>query len=349
MRTVLHVTECLGGGVESAIAKYIAESPASIQHRVLAISGRNSDENGDIGNANLLSFEKVNCSYLRAPWVVSARVKELQPDYVHLHSAFAGLFGRVSLIPKSKIVYTPHCYAFEMRSCGTLARVAFRVAEELLALRTGLTAACGAHEAALAGSLHLSRKVVALNNAVSEMEVSSNGEIHEGHSRPKIGMLGRVCRQKGVPFYTDCVRSARAIGLDADFVWIGGGDPKFEHELRESGVEVTGWLSKEAAVERLRGLDAYVHSAEWEGNPISIIEAAALRQPVFARNIASVAAYGEEHCFNDADALAKSLVDFFQHSRPREHHAWRLAHSVNEGNRVEDLREALSAIYGHGA
>ena len=66
---------------------------------------------------------------------------------------------------------------------------------------------------------------------------------------------------------------------------MGGGAPGEEAALREAGALVTGWLPRQAALERLAAADVYVHTAAWEGFPVSVLEAAALDLPILARRI----------------------------------------------------------------
>ena len=64
---------------------------------------------------------------------------------------------------------------------------------------------------------------------------------------------------------------AAAAGIqfeDLRAVWLGDGDPALRERLRAGGVEVTGWLPREATFARLGAADLYLHSARWEGFPL---------------------------------------------------------------------------------
>ena len=94
--------------------------------------------------------------------------------------------------------------------------------------------------------------------------------------------MGRVRRQKDPDFFAAAARAAR----DLDWVWVGGGDEAGEGRLRAAGVRVTGWLERSAVLDELATADVYVHTAAWEGAPLSILEAARAGCPVVARKIA---------------------------------------------------------------
>jgi glycosyltransferase involved in cell wall biosynthesis len=72
----------------------------------------------------------------------------------------------------------------------------------------------------------------------------------------------------------------------AEFVWIGGGSAEAEAELRRSpNVAVTGWIPREEALERLAEADVYLQTSQWEGMPLSVIEAMAAGIPVVVTDI----------------------------------------------------------------
>jgi glycosyltransferase involved in cell wall biosynthesis len=57
--------------------------------------------------------------------------------------------------------------------------------------------------------------------------------------------------------------------------------------LADQGVEVTGWMSHDAASARLAQCDLYLHFAAWEGFPMTVIEAAAMGRPILLRAISA--------------------------------------------------------------
>ena len=99
----------------------------------------------------------------------------------------------------------------------------------------------------------------------------------------RIAGNGRLGPQKDARFFAEAVSSARSDGIDVDAVWIGGGDDEIARHLLDSGVDVTGWCSREQALKILATCDVYFHTAQWEGFPISILEATTAGLPVIAR------------------------------------------------------------------
>lgn len=56
-------------------------------------------------------------------------------------------------------------------------------------------------------------------------------------------------------------------------------------ELAENGIQVTGWLPRAQLLTELAGSDVYLHSAAWEGFPLAVLEADALRIATVLRDI----------------------------------------------------------------
>ncbi|NHC23861.1 glycosyltransferase family 4 protein [Nocardioides sp. IC4_145] len=209
---------------------------------------------------------------------------------VHAHSSFAGFYVRMSPLPVRRIVYTPHCFAFERQDISKLARAKYRVAESVLARNTDIFAACSLREAQLVRSLRRNSRVIVVPN-LAPQRTDLPPTRSESHVRPLIAGSGRLAAQKDPMFFGAAVKSLRASGADVDAIWVGGGDPESADLLRSSGVEVTGWLPRAEALEALSKATVYLHSASWEGFPIAVLEVARLGVPVIVRDIPAFRPY----------------------------------------------------------
>lgn len=346
MKKILHITECLGGGVETAICKYIEESAKNrLEHHVLSIVGRNNDTNGAVKNLPDVRLYEEKSSILSAFILVCKYYRKIKPDFIHLHSTFAGVIGRLApLLPKSKIIYTPHCYSFLMEDKATYKKVIYRMIEELLNLRTGTTAPCGLYEEMVHGSFFIKSKCVSLNNAVTIKRVKKNKLLFSRKKLIKIGMSGRICAQKGYDFYIRLSNELMQLNLDVKCIWIGGGEANLQKKLSDTGVEVTGWLDKDAAMCELENLDIYVHTAAWEGNSLVLIEASELGLPIFAREIPATAVFGRNLCYKTPKCMALALEKFI--TKPQiEHGAYEIANNIIRANSVLLLRKQLDILY----
>lgn len=298
---VLHVTEALGGGVQSAIANYIDQLP-EVEH---AVYSRARGGQATYSWSSPVEHERYTGGLAGFFVRLVRKVRQERPDIVHLHSSFAGA-ARAVLPPGTAVVYSPHCYAMERRDLGAVPRAGFAAVEYLLARRTRAVVAVSGREASLSRRLNSRVPVaLALNPAPFEAPTS-----RAPSSDPaEVVMVGRISPQKDPGLFAAVAASTR----DAPwrYVWIGDGDPDARAALVRAGVEVTGWTPPEQAARRVAQARLYLHSAAWEGGPLSTIEAATLGTPVLARDIPSMNSLGYALAGEQPEQLASAVTRYF--------------------------------------
>jgi glycosyltransferase involved in cell wall biosynthesis len=315
---VLHVVESLGSGVATALEGYIRNTPGHV-HTVLAWR-RDGAHTGDALHrlaAAVLALPPGRLAQLRS---VRRHVARLRPDVIHAHSSYAGLYVRLLWRPGRSLVYTPHSFSFERRDVSAALRGVFWLIEALLSLRGACVAAVGPREARLAERLPGRQLVQYVPNVADDLQLSGSPPSRRTREtgRLRAAAMGRIAAQKGPGFFRSAASLSQRLGLPIEWMWVGGGDPQDEQALREAGVLVTGWSSRSAALGRLSTADVYVHTAGWEGAPMSVLEAAALDLPILARRSAALEALGLEPLYDTPEAIVaatQALLD----ERHREH------------------------------
>ena len=282
MLRVLHVVQKYSSGVGSAIAQYTHSLP-DLEHHLL--SGTAVDAEGDLAEqAGFAGTYRMIGSPLARIRRIREVVAEIRPDVVHAHSSHGGAFTRLALrAGRHRIVYTPHCYAFERRDVRWPARAAFRLAEAALAVNTSVFAACSAREATLSEGLSSAPVVLVPNVAPAG---AGRPDRKPGRVPTVVGG-GRISPQKDPEFFAHAVRALRREEPTLRAVWIGDGAPADRAALEQAGVEVTGWLPRSGVLAELGGADLYLHSALWEGFPLMVAEATALGVPTLVRPVPS--------------------------------------------------------------
>lgn len=280
---VVHVTESFASGTAAAIRDYARNYPSAAHHLVYARRAEASVSPAEFaGFADVAELPDGHVARLR---FLRRYVGDLTgPAVIHAHSSKGGVYARVALRRSARrpIMYSPHCYAFERRDVGTPVRTMFRAAEWALSLNTTGYGVCSPREAALSRWPVTRPRVVTVPNVAGPATPASTGD-----PAPTAGLLvvgnGRLGPQKDPEFFADAVAHARATHPDLRARWIGDGDTGYVRYLAERGVEVTGWLPRSQALAELARADVYLHTAGWEGLPISILEANAAGLPVVAR------------------------------------------------------------------
>jgi glycosyltransferase involved in cell wall biosynthesis len=315
---ILHVVESLGSGVTTALESYIRNTPGHV-HTVLAWrrDGAHTGDALDRLAAAMLTLPPGRLAQLRS---VRRHVAELRPDVVHAHSSFAGFYVRLLRRPPRSLVFTPHGFSFERRDVSPALRGLFWLTEALLSLRGACVAAVGPREAQLAERLPGRQLVLYVPNVADDLRLSGPppGRRARKTGRLRAAAMGRISAQKGPGFFRSAASRSRQLGLPIDWMWVGGGDPEEERALREAGVQVTGWSSRSAALGWLATADVYVHTAAWEGAPMSVLEAAALNLPILARRSAALEALGLEALYDTPEAIVSATEALFN-ERHREH------------------------------
>ncbi|MFI9487049.1 glycosyltransferase [Promicromonospora sp. NPDC052451] len=276
---ILHVTDRYSGGVGRAIDR-ITELVPEAEHHLLSTGIESTHGRGAYrGTADLPDGHVARVRAVRDV------VDEVTPDVVHAHSSWAGLYTRVRRLPVP-VVYQPHCYYFERPDLPGPVRRAVRSAERFLAANGSVVAAVSPREERLARSMGV-HHVVRIPNAPSSAAVREAGARSgaAAGSRRTVTMVGRVVAQKDPRFYAATARAARAAGLGLTFRWLGDGDPDLVRELAGAGVEVTGWLTADDVMRQMAASDVYLHSAAYEGFPISVLDAARVGLPAVVRDI----------------------------------------------------------------
>jgi glycosyltransferase involved in cell wall biosynthesis len=345
---VLHLHFRWGAGSAAAVSDYIRATPAFEHHLVYAVApGCQLD---DQVQELAASVRELPSGLSRQVVAVRQAVAAVEPDVVHAHSSLAGACARSALGRgwPARVVYTPHCYAFERTDVGPVARSAFWLAEAALSLRGGQVAACAPYEAELARSLPGHQQVVYVPNIAAPDAVASAGVVRRREGGPMVvTAVGRLAPQKAPEMFADAARMRRHAGDPGRWVWVGGGEADLERRLRSAGVEVTGWLPRRQALEELAAGDVYVHTAAWDGAPITVLEAAAAGVPILARRTAAMVALGVEPLFDTAEELA-DLVGRLGDG-PVADVAERSGRRLREAHTPAAQREALQHVYGLAA
>ncbi len=202
--------------------------------------------------------------------------------YTHLHSSIAGAIGRVAFFRKPHIVYTPHGCVFMHTEKASIKLILACQLERIFTWFSKATnVACSRSEYDILVQSLGKAKVVLIPNGIEVANGNLKSEIKPDNSPLQVVALGRISNEKN---YKDLVLLKRSNYERYRVTVIGGGDAQQEEKLTVEGIEVTGWLSHDHALQRLALADVLLHPSLREGMPLSILEAFARRVLVVARD-----------------------------------------------------------------
>jgi glycosyltransferase involved in cell wall biosynthesis len=207
-------------------------------------------------------------------------LKDIKPDVLHLHSSKSGVLARIAasgIVSRDKIFYSPHGYAFIQKNISKSKSYLYKVIEHTMPLMLGgTTIASGNTEFEIAQKIS---KAVLVRNGV-DFELPQKSLVNIDRKRLAVGTIGRLTPQKNPKLFNEIARQIP----EADFIWIGNGE--LQHEIDADNITVTGWIrTRQDLLEKLNDIDLYIQVSLWEGLPIALIEAMAMRKPLVVSNI----------------------------------------------------------------
>lgn len=207
-------------------------------------------------------------------------LKKINPDIIHLHSSKASVIGRIAsfgIIKRNKIYYSPHGYAFVEDKISSLKKNFYILIEKSMQFFWGgITVASGDTEYKISKTIGES---ILIRNGISFLPSSITVQT-KSTSQFTVGTVGRLLPQKNPALFNEIALKMPYI----DFVWIGNGE--LSHLITAPNIRVTGWIkTRQDLLNLINSFDLYLQTSLWEGLPISILEAMALRKPVVATNV----------------------------------------------------------------
>ena len=238
---------------------------------------------------------------------------ELKPDCLHLHSSKAGLLGRLAAWrERVAVVFTAHGWAFT-EGAGTLQRIYGLLAEWSLRYIGASVITVSQYDYQLA----LKFDVITPTNSwtiFNGVEGIDNLAVNRFTDRVHILNIGRMARAKNQKLL---IEAAALVQRDFQLTIVGSG--RFSEELKSLAKDLgisakVVFAGTEGDVaEWFRSAHIFALSSDYEGLPLSVIEAMSAKLPVVATEVGGVnelVANGENGFLvprGDARAFAQKL------------------------------------------
>lgn len=206
-------------------------------------------------------------------WMLRRIYSDFRPDVIHLHSSKIGALGRICL-PAKKIIYTVHGF--------DSIRVAFRkflLLERVLQFRSAATVAVSNYDEKNLRDEGIMQNIEVIYNGVSVSQ-DDIPQFDLDHSKKNIICIARL----DPPKRYDLFNSIASRLPEYNFIWIGN------KETPDIPVASnTYWLGEVAQASRyFKNSDLCLLVSDYEGLPMSIIEAMAYGKPVVASNVGGI-------------------------------------------------------------
>ena len=287
-KKIVHVVESFGGGVYNFLVDLLNNTIDEFDITVIYALRPQTPDNFINDFDKRIKFihskhmtRNIGLNDFKAFFEIKKLIKNESPDIVHCHSSKAGLLTRLAINTKKiKTFYTPHGYSFLMEDSSKLKRLIYKSIEKIGTLNHSVIVACSKGE--YEESLKLTKRATYVSNGVNleKLKKYIPEKIKQINTKSLTFVTtGRVSYQKNPELFNEIAKNFPKI----KFIWVGTGD--LENKLTSKNIEITGWKNRDELMEILNKSDIFILPSLWEGLPISLLEAMALKKPCIVSNV----------------------------------------------------------------
>lgn len=232
-------------------------------------------------------------SDLKAIFEIRTIINRIKPDLVHCHSSKAGFIGRVSaLICRVPSIFTVHGWAFT-NGVSIGKRYMYKIIEKVMVRWTDKIICVSEYDRklALADMYKFKEKLTTIHNGIPDVRIRRH-RICSKEEKINIIMVARFSEQKDHRLLIEAIKELNADKLRFHLSLIGEG-PLFERErayINDLGLfdSISLYGMRTDVNEILASQDIFLLISNWEGFPISILEAMRQELPVIASDVGGI-------------------------------------------------------------
>jgi len=272
-----------------------------------------------------------------------ALIRNFQPDVIHTHLSKSHIVGQLTGQIMGVDVRVSSLHNAdpwrENRFFSTLMRTLTGGSQRMIAVSEAVA------DYTLKWSQYPENKVVVIDNGIDldkfDPAVVTPLELSPWNipaDAPVVGIIGRLHPQKAHHVFLQMAKQVLQAKPDVYFLVVGDGALREAHEAQSRSLGIdhrvifTGFLQDIPGV--LACLDILVFSSEWEGLPVTLLEAMAMKRPVVstrAGGIPKVIDSGQNGLLvdvNDPDGLAQACLSILSDPALKQRLATQARHTV---------------------
>lgn len=225
-------------------------------------------------------------------------IKKSKPDIVHCHSSKAGVLGRIAAKKNAvtKIIYTPHAYAFQAPEVNEINKYIYIIVERLLSKYTTsctINVSEGERREAIKNKIDKPEKFYVIYNGLPSYKKVNKEQIKDDLRISKdiqiVGTTARIAPQKDPYTFIKIAEEVAKKKKKVIFLYVGDGPLKEDVEIMikkdnlQNNVRLLGYRTD--CDDLIQIFDTYLLTSVYEGLPYSLIEAIRAGVPVVATNV----------------------------------------------------------------
>ena len=296
---------------------------------------------------------------LKAMAEIGRAVDDFNPDIVHCHSTVAGFWARLCIKNRIPTIFTAHGWAFT-EGVSFLRKNLIVWAEKLAAKYCSKIICVSEYDKQLALKYKIvpEGKIITIHNGVEiDKAKSLKRKAQNNNSKCKIVFVGRLAEPKDpillIKTYNELTEEVKA---KSEVLIVGEGEKrkeleKFikENKLNEK-VKLFGSLSREKVFEILRESNIFVLTSNYEGFPITILEAMSCGLPIIASNVGGIreiVVSETGYLVNklDIEAFKKALTELIENPELRERMGENARKKVEDNFSLEKMLRETEKVY----
>ena len=285
---VLHIGEYVNGGVATYLKTLInGLKQYKDVDNYLVMSKYKSDTNwGDIEKKiTYYEYKRSIFNIFKAMIFIYKFINKIQPDIIHVHSTWAGVFVRFPLLfikKKSKVIYQPHGWSFLM-DISQLKKNIYIFIEKILSIPTDKIINISNYEQNKAIEYGFNKsKMVMIYNGVEDKKNTGSMKIAMDKNKINLLFVGRLDRQKGLDIFLKTYEKYEFPNIHLYVI----GTSVLDNTVPKSTAKTTylGWIDSKDIDTYYQACDAVVMPSRWEGFGLVAIEAMRNSKPVLVSN-----------------------------------------------------------------
>lgn len=229
-------------------------------------------------------------SDMKAFFEMRKLLKEIDPDLVATHSSKAGIIGRLAAASlRIPVIFTAHGWSFT-DGVPILKKMIYRWVEKIVGYFTSGVIAVSQYDKSLAIKRKVlsEGKIICIQNGVHEVRKSNR--VKEETEVIRLVMIARFAHPKMQLQLLVSLQKLRHLVWTMHFVGDGPEKGKAEQYAIENGiiqrVHFEGW--RQDVDDMLAKSDIFILLSEYEGLPLSILEAMRAGLPIIATDVGGV-------------------------------------------------------------
>lgn len=294
------------GGAEVLLSEVLKRTPRDVK---VAFGYFSPERNMMVGElerqgASVTCFSAATpAAMFRALPDVARHLRAWKPDVVHCHLPLAGVVGRLAAsLSGIPVVYTEHNVLERYHPLTRAAALSTWHLQRRVIAVSGDVAASIRNVAGERIPVDLVRNAVVVEAFERDEEAAARTRAELGipAGAPVIGSVAVFRPAKRLDLWLEVARAVLDRRPDAHFVLVGYGplDEEVRRRRRELGLEERVHLpGSQSDVRRfLSAMDVYLMSSDFEGLPVALLEAMAMRLPVVVTSVGGIPEAVDETC-----------------------------------------------------